>query len=51
VKMLLAAIDDPDTAATRADRARRRALELFTADRTTGTWLSLYDRCWAGALS
>jgi glycosyltransferase involved in cell wall biosynthesis len=46
VKMLLAAIADPDTAAARADRARRRALELFTTNRTTSTWLSLYDRCW-----
>jgi glycosyltransferase involved in cell wall biosynthesis len=46
VKMLLAAIADPHTAAARADRARRRALELFTTNRTTSTWLSLYDRCW-----
>jgi len=45
---LLTAIDDPDRATMRADRARRRALRLFTADRTTSAWLALYERCWAG---
>jgi glycosyltransferase involved in cell wall biosynthesis len=49
VSMVLATLDDPDRAAVRADRARRRSLDLFTADRTMARWLRLYDRCWEGA--
>lgn len=51
VAMLLAAIDDRERAAARAERARRRALQLFTADHTTARWLALYDRCWTGGHS
>jgi len=42
---LAALIDDPAVASAVADRARRRALEMFTADHTTRTWLTLYERC------
>jgi glycosyltransferase involved in cell wall biosynthesis len=42
---LTALVDDPASAAAIAERVRRRALEMFTADHTTRTWLALYERC------
>jgi glycosyltransferase involved in cell wall biosynthesis len=45
VNAVLALLEDPDRAAAHADRTRRRALDLFTADRTAAAWFDLYDRC------
>lgn len=45
VASVLAALSDPAAAAERAGRTRRRALDLFTADRMADAWFALYDRC------
>lgn len=43
---VLTMIAAPAAAASGADRIRRRALSLFTADRTARRWFALYDRSW-----
>jgi glycosyltransferase involved in cell wall biosynthesis len=42
---VLELLDAPSEAAERADRARERAIKMFTAERTASTWFGLYDRC------
>jgi glycosyltransferase involved in cell wall biosynthesis len=42
---LVAVTDDLASASASAERARRRALDMFTADHTTTTWLTLYEHC------
>jgi glycosyltransferase involved in cell wall biosynthesis len=45
LRALLEVIEDRASASAVAERVRRRALEVFTATRTTATWLNLYERC------
>jgi glycosyltransferase involved in cell wall biosynthesis len=45
VNAVLALLEQPHRAAAHADRVRRRALELFTVDRTASGWFRIYDRC------
>jgi glycosyltransferase involved in cell wall biosynthesis len=44
VRRVLQALADPQRTAERTAAVRRRALELFTADRSTANWLTLYRR-------
>jgi glycosyltransferase involved in cell wall biosynthesis len=37
-------IANPEVARARAAAVRRRALEMFTAERTTAAWMALYER-------
>jgi glycosyltransferase involved in cell wall biosynthesis len=43
-RRVLALIETPSHAAAGADLVRRRALDLFTADRTARRWFALYGR-------
>ena len=51
LSVLLTLIGTPELAKERAERARSRALELFTADHTVKSWTNLYERCLTEAFS
>jgi glycosyltransferase involved in cell wall biosynthesis len=48
VARVLDALADPDRAAARAAAVRRRALDLFTAEKSVAAWLRLYRDLLAG---
>jgi glycosyltransferase involved in cell wall biosynthesis len=48
VRRVLQALADPQRTAQRTAAVRRRALELFTAEKSVANWLHLYRRLLAG---